>query len=267
MMEASDIVIEDVTKVFPAEGKRGEVRALQRIDLQVMDREFVSLLGPSGCGKSTLLRMIGGLETPSTGSVTHKGVQITRPGPDRGMVFQTYTLFPWMSVLDNIEFGLKQQKKLSRQECRQKAERYIDLVGLRGFEQLYPKSLSGGMKQRVALARALATNPDVLLLDEPFAALDMQTRTVMQELLLRVWQKYPTTIVMVTHDIDEAILLADRVVVMSARPGRIKDIINVDIQRPRNYETRMTPNFLHYKERAAKLIREESFKAVEQQAQ
>lgn len=262
--ESRDIVISDVTKTYPPQGKRGAVHALDTINLTVKDREFVSLLGPSGCGKSTLLRMIGGLETPSTGKVVHKGKTITGPGPDRGMVFQSYTLFPWLTVKKNIMFGLQQQGKIDTPICEQIADEYIDLVGLRGFEDLYPKSLSGGMKQRVAIARALANNPDVLLLDEPFAALDMQTRTVMQELLLSVWQKSPTTIVMVTHDIDEAILLADRVVVMSARPGSVKEIIDVDIPRPRSYETRSEQIFLDYREHAADLIREESFKSIKQ---
>lgn len=259
-----DIVITGVTKTYPPEGKRGEVHALDRIDLTVKDREFVTLLGPSGCGKSTLLRMIGGLETPTTGTIVHKGKVIEGPGPDRGMVFQAYTLFPWLTVRKNIQFGLEQQGKLDTPQIEQIADSYIDLVGLRGFEDLYPKSLSGGMKQRVAIARALAANPDVLLLDEPFAALDMQTRIIMQELLLKVWQKSPTTIVMVTHDIDEAILLADRTVVMSARPGRVKEIMTIDLPRPRAYETRRTPEFLKYRDHAADLIREESFKAAEQ---
>ena len=254
-----NIVITDVTKTYPPEGRRGAVHALDRIDLTVADREFVALLGPSGCGKSTLLRMIGGLETPSTGTIVHKGRVIVGPGPDRGMVFQSYTLFPWLTVRKNIMFGLEQQGKLDTPSIEQIADEYIDLVGLRGFENLFPKSLSGGMRQRVAIARALATNPDVLLLDEPFAALDMQTRIVMQELLLEVWQKSPTTIVMVTHDIDEAILLADRVVVMKARPGAVKEIIDIDIARPRNRETRKDPVFLSYRDHAAELIREESF--------
>jgi NitT/TauT family transport system ATP-binding protein len=259
-----DIVITGVTKTFPPQGKRGAVHALDRIDLVVKDREFVTLLGPSGCGKSTLLRMIGGLETPTAGTITHKNKVVDGPGSDRGMVFQSYTLFPWLTVRKNIQFGLEQQGKVDTPQIEQIADSYIDLVGLRGFEDLYPKSLSGGMKQRVAIARALAANPDVLLLDEPFAALDMQTRIVMQELLLRVWQKSPTTIVMVTHDIDEAILLADRTVVMSARPGRIKEIMDIDIPRPRDYETRRSPEFLAYRDHAADLIREESFKAVGQ---
>ena len=189
-------------------------------------KEFLTLLGTSGCGKSTLLRIIGGLETASSGTISYKQQELRGAGSDRGMVFQNYTLFPWLTVLENIEFGLK-QKNVPAKERREIAEKYVDLVALRGFESLYPKSLSGGMKQRVAIARALANDPDILLLDEPFGALDMQTRELMQELLLNVWQQSPKTIIMVTHDIDEAILLADRVVVMSARPGRVREIIDL----------------------------------------
>ena len=255
-----------VTKLYPGEGKKPGVQALEEIDLHVRSKEFVALLGTSGCGKSTLLRIIGGLESATTGKILFKQKQLTSPGPDRGMVFQAYTLFPWLTVVENIEFGLRQQNLYTKYTCRCRAEEYIDLVGLRGFEDLYPKSLSGGMKQRVAIARAMATDPDILLLDEPFGALDMQTRGTMQELLLDMWQKSPKTIIMVTHDIDEAILLADRVVVMSARPGRVKEIIEVDSPRPRDYHTRVTPQFIQYKEQATELIREESLKLLTAQA-
>ena len=240
MAEDTGLVVHGVEKVY--QSKSGPVFALDHIDLQVHPKEFLSLLGTSGCGKSTLLRIICGLEEATAGSVWHKGQELHGPGPDRGMVFQAYTLFPWLTVLENIEFGLR-QKKLPKKESRDIAEHYIDLVGLRGFEQQCPNSLSGGMKQRVAIARALANDPDVLLLDEPFGALDMQTRGVMQELLLDVWQRSPKTIIMVTHDIDEAIFLADRVAIMSARPGRIKDIVDINIPYPRTQETKLTPEF------------------------
>ena len=178
------------------------------------------------------------------------------------MVFQTYTLFPWLTVEENIAFGLKQRKTKKNAEIKEIVDSYIDLVGLRKFEKLYPKSLSGGMKQRVAIARALANDPDVLLLDEPFGALDMQTRTVMQELLLDVWQKSPKTIVMVTHDIEEAVFLADRVVVMSSRPGSVKEIIDIDLDRPRDYRVKNTEKFMEYKVHCADIIREESMKLI-----
>lgn len=248
-----------VTKTFTS--KKRTVQALEEINLHIRSKEFVALLGTSGCGKSTLLRIIGGLEQATSGKVLFKQKEITGPGADRGMVFQSYTLFPWLTVSENIEFGLK-QKGMNKKECKQIAERYVDIVGLNGFENLHPKSLSGGMKQRVAIARALANDPDILLLDEPFGALDMQTRGVMQELLLDVWQKSPKTIVMVTHDIEEAVFLADRVVVMSARPGTIKEIIDIDLPRPRDYTIKASPEFMKYKMHASELIREESNKLI-----
>ena len=260
MAEDTGLVVHGVEKVY--QSKSGPVFALDHIDLQVHPKEFLSLLGTSGCGKSTLLRIICGLEEATAGSVWHKGQELHGPGPDRGMVFQAYTLFPWLTVLENIEFGLR-QKKLPKKESRDIAEHYIDLVGLRGFEQQCPNSLSGGMKQRVALARALANDPDVLLLDEPFGALDIQTRGVMQELLLDVWQRSPKTIIMVTHDIDEAIFLADRVAIMSARPGRIKEILDIRLDRPRDYRVKTSPAFVAYKERATEIIREESMKLLQ----
>ena len=253
------LVITDVKKIFHS--KAGDVEALSNINLHVRTKEFISLLGTSGCGKSTLLRIIGGLEQQSSGSVKFKQQELVGPSVDRGMVFQQYTLFPWLTIKENIKFGLK-QKKLSKAEQEEIAEYYIEIIGLRGFENLYPESLSGGMKQRVAIARALANDPEILLLDEPFGALDMQTRTVMQELLLDVWQKSPKTIIMVTHDIDEAILLADRVVVMTARPAKIKEIVDIDIERPRTYHTRTSKEFVQYKERISDMIREESMKLM-----
>ena len=253
------LVVDHVNKIF--ETKTRTVEALKDINLHVRSKEFVSLLGTSGCGKSTLLRIIGGLETATDGAVMFKQNEIKGPGADRGMVFQSYTLFPWMTISENIQYGLK-QKKVPKKEREEIAMHYVELVGLKGFENLYPKSLSGGMKQRVAIARALANDPDVLLLDEPFGALDTQTRGVMQELLLDVWQKSPKMVIMVTHDIDEAILLADRVVVMSARPGSVKEIIDIDIDRPRDYKVRMSKEFMDYKMHATELIREERMKLI-----
>jgi ABC-type nitrate/sulfonate/bicarbonate transport system ATPase subunit len=245
------MLISDVSKVFAT--SRGEVQALDHINLEIEPQEFVTLLGTSGCGKSTLLRIIAGLETASTGSVTIAGTPVDGPGPDRGMVFQAYTLFPWLSVLDNIAFGLR-QKGHSRRDARKTAQRFIELVGLHGFEDSYTTALSGGMQQRVALARALANDPEVLLLDEPFGALDMQTRETMQDLLLKIWADSPKTVIMVTHDVEEAILLANRVIVMSARPGRVREIIDVDLGEQRTGETRLTEKFLDYKRRATHLL-------------
>lgn len=253
------LVVEGVTKQY-GEG-RTMVTALERIDLAVGDKEFLALLGPSGCGKSTLLRIIGGLVEPTTGRVVANGRQVKGPGPDRGMVFQSYTLFPWLTVRRNIEFGPREQG-IPAVERERIARRYIDLVGLQGFEDAFPKALSGGMKQRVAIARALANDPEVLLLDEPFGALDTQTRSLMQELLLDVWEQSHKTIVFVTHDVDEAIFMADRVVVMTARPGRVKEVIEVNLPRPRDYHMKTEPIFLEYKRRAVELIREESIKAM-----
>jgi ABC-type nitrate/sulfonate/bicarbonate transport system ATPase subunit len=251
----------NVTKQF--ETKDGMVQALNPVSLHIRDKEFVAILGTSGCGKSTLLRMIGGFDQPTTGSVMFHKKEIHRPSAYIGMVFQSYTLFPWLNVHDNIAFGLRQLKKHTPSEINDIVHEYTELVGLKGFEKKYPKNLSGGMKQRVAIARALATDPSVLLLDEPFGALDMQTREVMQELLLNVWQRSPKTIVMVTHDIDEAILLADRVVVMTSRPGNIKEIIDVNLERPRNWKIRNTEEFLKYRERCSELIRQESMKLIQ----
>lgn len=255
----TDLVISGVTKDFIIRNKA--VNALQEINLTVKHHEFVSILGTSGCGKSTLLRIIGGLEKPTTGKVLMEGREMKGPGADRGMVFQAYTLFPWLTVSQNIEFGLK-ERGVAAAERQRITQKYIEVVGLKKFENAYPKALSGGMKQRVAIARALANDPEVLLLDEPFGALDMQTRGVMQELLLNVWQQSPKTIIMVTHDIDEAIFLADRVIVMTAHPGSVKEIINVDLPRPRDYMIRTSPEFMAYKKQAMQLIHDESIKAV-----
>ncbi|PJI08846.1 MULTISPECIES: ABC transporter ATP-binding protein [Clostridium] len=254
-----DLVISNISKAFNSGA--GTVQALDNINLHVKPKEFVSILGASGCGKSTLLRIIGGLEKPTTGSVILDGKRITGPGPDRGMVFQAYTLFPWLTVQENVEFGLR-EKRVPKHERSEKAKKYVEIVGLKGFEDLYPKMLSGGMKQRVAIARALANDPEIILLDEPFGALDMQTRSLMQELLLNIWQQSQKTIVLVTHDIDEAIFMSDRVVVMKSRPGSIKEIIDIDLPRPRSYHVKTSEKFAKYKNRAMDLIREESMKSM-----
>jgi len=223
--------IKNVFKLFSVDGK--EMEALRDISLSIRDNEFICFIGPSGCGKTTLLRIIAGLDEPSSGGVYLNGELIKGPGPERGMVFQEYSLFPWRTVLDNVAFGLE-LKGVSKDARHEKSRQYLRMVGLERFEERYPHELSGGMKQRVAIARALVNDPHALLMDEPFGALDAQTRNIMQSELLRIWEEEKKTIVFVTHSVDEAIYLADRIVIMSARPGRLKDIIEVNIPRPRN---------------------------------
>jgi ABC-type nitrate/sulfonate/bicarbonate transport system ATPase subunit len=248
----SKLVLDGVSKVFAGKAR---TEALGRTELSVADNDFICILGPSGCGKSTLLRIVAGLEGPTTGRVLLDGQPVERPGPDRGMVFQSYTLFPWLTVRQNILFGTR-----SRPEV---AEKLIQRVGLRGFEDHYPKMLSGGMQQRTALARALANDPKILLLDEPFGALDNQTRALMQELLLGIWEADRKTVLFVTHDIDEAIFMANRVAVMSARPGRIKCELRIELAHPRHYKMKTSPEFSDTKARLTEEIRIEAMKAAE----
>ena len=215
----SILSVRGVSRSFESAGRAPTV-ALQATDLEVTENDFVTILGPSGCGKSTLLRIVAGLDQQSSGEAMLDGKRIAGPGADRGMVFQSYTLFPWLTVLDNVCFGLR-ERNLPRAQQLEIAQSFIQKVGLRGFENHYPKQLSGGMQQRTALARALANSPRMLLMDEPFGALDHQTRELMQELLLGIWEAEKKTVLFVTHDIDEAVFMGSRVVVMSARPGRI----------------------------------------------
>ncbi len=238
------VKIDNVGKVFPV--RDGEVVALQGVSLDIKENEFICVVGPSGCGKSTLLNIIAGLYNPSSGHVYVDGHEVDGPGPERGVVFQQYGLFPWLTVRENIEFGLKLQKK-SKKELAEISAKYMELVDLTSFANSYPKELSGGMKQRVAIARAYAVNPQVLLMDEPFGALDAQSRTQLQTELLETWEKEQKTCFFITHDVDEAIILAQRVVIMSARPGRIKEIVEIDIPYPRTQETKMTQEFLDIK--------------------
>jgi ABC-type nitrate/sulfonate/bicarbonate transport system ATPase subunit len=247
--------IEAVSRVFPGVRGGAPTRALERTDLEVQDNDFICILGPSGCGKSTLLRIVAGLDQPTTGRVLLDGQAVERAGPDRGMVFQSYTLFPWLPVRDNILFGSR--------STPEKAEKLIARIGLRGFENHYPKMLSGGMQQRTALARALANDPKILLLDEPFGALDNQTRALMQELLLGIWEADRKTVLFVTHDIDEAIFMANRVAVMSARPGRIKSEVRIELPHPRHYTMKTSPEFSRYKAGLTEEIRVEALKAAE----
>jgi NitT/TauT family transport system ATP-binding protein len=241
--------------------KGAELVAVDRLSLDVADREIISIVGPSGCGKSTLLRLIAGLVRPSSGEIWLDGHQVMDPGADRGMVFQSYTLFPWLTVQGNVEFGprLRGVTDATRQEA---ARRFINMVGLVGFEHAYPKELSGGMMQRVAIARALANDPEVLLMDEPFGALDAQTRAFMGELLLDIWQKSPKTILFVTHDIEEALFLGDRVYVMTARPGRFRAEVSLTLPRPRTLEVTTSEEFVSAKRRVLAMIREETARTM-----
>jgi len=249
-MSNKTLRIQGVTRSF------GAMLALQPIDLTVAPGEFVAILGPSGCGKSTLLRIVAGLDRPSGGTVALDAAPVTGPGPERGMVFQSYTLFPWLTVEQNIRFGLREAGR-PEAEQREIAARFIARTGLKGFENHWPKQLSGGMQQRCALARALANDPEMLLLDEPFGALDHQTRELMQELLLEIWEADRKTVLFVTHDIDEAVFLASRVLVISARPGRIKAEVPVPLPYPRDWTVKTSPEFAALKARLMADIREE----------
>jgi ABC-type nitrate/sulfonate/bicarbonate transport system ATPase subunit len=235
---------------------RGDTLAVTATDLAVAENDFITILGPSGCGKSTLLRIVAGLDHPTAGEVLLDGRRITGPGAERGMVFQSYTLFPWLDVLDNVCFGLR-ERGMARAEQVETAQGFIRKVGLAGFEHHFPKQLSGGMQQRTAIARALANGPRVLLMDEPFGALDHQTRELMQELLLGIWESERKTVLFVTHDIDEAVFMANRVVVMTARPGRIKLDRAVDLPHPRHYSMKTTPAFAALKAELTDQVREE----------
>ncbi len=233
MQKHARIVVRGLGKHFTDISRQEEIVALDGIDLDIGDDEFLTVLGPSGCGKTTLLNIIAGFDHPTNGDVRLDGEAILKPGPDRGVVFQEYALFPWLSVEQNVEFGLR-ERGVPKPQRRARVRDQIASVGLSGFERRYPQELSGGMRQRVAIARALVNDPKILLLDEPFAALDAQTRTLMQQELLRVWSAARRTAIFITHNIEEAILLGDRVVVMTARPGRIKEIVTVNLPRPRD---------------------------------
>ncbi|MHC8317652.1 ABC transporter ATP-binding protein [Pseudomonas sp. LB3P31] len=234
----------------------GVFTALDKVSFDVPDQQFAVLVGPSGCGKSSLLYLTAGLNEPTAGEIYVGGQQVQGPGADRGMVFQSYTLFPWLTVRQNVEFGLKRRGMAAAQR-KEIVDYYVNEVGLTGFADNYAKQLSGGMMQRVAIARALANDPQILLMDEPFGALDSQTRLQMQQLLLRVWGNSKKTVLFVTHDIDEAILLGDRVYVMGARPGRIKQILDVPIERPRHLDMVMERSFIEMKREIFGLLHDE----------
>lgn len=245
------IEIKGVNKTFVPKGgrrRRQEVHALSDVNLTIGDNEFVTLIGPSGCGKTTLLRMVAGLTTVDQGEVLVDGVPVRGPSPERAMVFQAFALMPWADVIRNVAFGLE-LRGVPKREREEKARTLVEKVGLAGFENSLPHELSGGMRQRVGLARALAVEPSVLLMDEPFGALDEQTKRVMQEELLRIWEQDRKTVIFVTHSIDEAILLADRCVVMSARPGRIYEVESIKIDRPRSRSDETSETFIETKAR------------------
>ena len=257
------VELRDIWKEFVKRDRR--VEALQAIDLAIAPKAFTAILGPSGCGKSTLLNMVAGFEAPTRGEVLANGVAVTAPSPKRAVVFQEPALFPWYSVYDNVVFGPKTQGRPPA-EYRPRAEQILEQVGLQGFASHYPAELSGGMKQRVGIARVLIMEPEVLLMDEPFGSLDAQTRTLMQELLLAVWERHHQTVLFITHDIEEALLLADSVCVMTARPGRMKKRIAVELARPRKLDVTTSPVFNDLKREVLALIREETVRADAERA-
>jgi len=258
MAASSQIVVDNVSHLYrPPRGR--EVLALDQVSLSVASREFVALLGPSGCGKSTLLYLIGGFLPVESGTISVDGKRVQGPGPDRGIVFQHFALFPWKTVRGNILYGLERQG-MPKEEREQRALDFIKLVGLAGFEDSYPSQLSGGMQQRAAIARTLAFDPSILLMDEPFGALDAQTRGLMQGELLRIWQRTPKTVIFVTHDVQEAVYLAERVAVMSARPGRIKTIIDTRFDK-NDPDIFKNPAFVGKVDEIWNLVRDEAMKA------
>ena len=255
MSRKTKLQVKNLSRIY--EGNNGPVVALQDVNLTVKESEFVMIVGPSGCGKTTLINIIGGLDEATSGEVLLDGKPVSAPGVDRGMVFQGYSLFPWLNVQKNIEFGLK-MKGIPAAERADQAKKYIELVGLKGFETALPKQLSGGMKQRVAIARTLANEPEVIFMDEPFGALDAQTRVVMQELLADISRRTGTTILFITHDIDEAVLLGERVYVMSRRPGTVRDVIEVNIPGERSHNSLVLPEFLETKKQIMDMLWQES---------
>jgi NitT/TauT family transport system ATP-binding protein len=263
----AEITFKQVSKVFKVrqKGRVTGFTALSEIDLSIGAGEFVALVGPSGCGKSTLLDLLGGLVKPTSGRILIDGTDVIGPGLDRGIVFQQYALLPWRSAQGNVEFGLE-AKRVPRRERAQQARYYLDLVGLSGFETRYPHELSGGMKQRVAIARSLAFDPEVLLMDEPFAALDAQTRESLQDELLRIWRQTGKTVVFITHGIDEAVYLGQRVAVMTSRPGRIKKIVDVDLgSRASGDDLRSSPEFVRHRHEVWDLLHDEVAKAQQEE--
>ncbi len=251
---ALKLEVRGVFKTFRQKHK--STAALQNIDLHLKKSEFVSIVGSSGCGKSTLLNIVAGLIQPCAGQVLVEGNPVQGPGADRGMVFQGYTLYPWLSVANNIAFGLK-LRHLSKAQIKERVSYYLDVVGLTKFAKAYPKQLSGGMKQRVAIARALANEPEVLLMDEPFGALDAQTKEQMQQFLLELWEQTRVTVLMITHDLEEAVFLSQRVYVMSAHPGEIRQMVTIPLPQHRNLDLKLTPEFIQVKRNIINAMRED----------
>ncbi|MEV8511475.1 ABC transporter ATP-binding protein [Dactylosporangium sp. NPDC051484] len=263
MADHTEIRIRNITKTFPARNS-GALTALENISLDITAGQFLALVGPSGCGKSTLLDLIAGLTSPTSGELTIGGRPVTGPGLDRGVVFQQYALFPWRTAQANIEFGLE-VKGVPRRRRAERAREMLALVGLTAFADRYPHELSGGMRQRVAIARSLAYEPEVLLMDEPYAALDAQTREALQEDLLSIWRRTGTTVLFITHSIEEAVYLGQRVAVMTARPGRIKRIVDIELPDSGGGDPRSTPEFVRYRREIWELLHDEVRKAFETQ--
>ncbi|MEE2932078.1 MAG: ABC transporter ATP-binding protein [Pseudomonadota bacterium] len=261
-LKQGNIIIDDVSVIFERDGVKNI--AIDSTSIKIMPGEFVCILGPSGCGKSTLLNAVAGFISPTQGSVSVDGNIVEKPGPDRGMVFQQYSLFPWKTIRENVAFGPLQTGS-GRAAAEGTANTFLSMVGLYDYADRYPAELSGGMKQRVGIARALANYPSVLLMDEPFGALDAQTRVMMQENLLQIWSEFRITVMFITHDIDEAIFLADRVLVMSASPGRIIADIDIELARPRTLEMTTKDEFIDSKKQCIEIIKAESMRAFEQQ--
>ena len=251
----STVYVRDLQKIYPS--AKGDVQAMKDVNINVMENEFVSIVGPSGCGKSTLLRMIGGLDTATSGKIVIQDRDIIGPGPDRGMVFQSYTLFPWMTVGDNIKFGLK-LRKLPADQQEEILNKYLKIIKLEKFRDSYPRELSGGMKQRVAIARALANSPEVLLMDEPFSALDPQTKADMQLLMRQIWQEEKPTVIFVTHDIEEAVFLSSKIYVLTQRPGTVKAEVPVLLPYDRDLSLKDTDEFIELRRKVNQLIEHES---------
>ena len=249
-----------VAKTFA--GRGGDVVALSRLELEIGDSQFVTIVGASGCGKSTLLNLVAGFDTPSEGSVMVDGVTVAGPGPERGVVFQQTALFPWLSVADNIAFGLRLRANAGKGDVRETVETLLKRTGLAAFRDRRPAELSGGMRQRAAIASVLAIKPKILLMDEPFGALDALTRSIMQDFLLELWEQDRKTVLLVTHDIDEAIYLADRTIVMTAHPGRVREVIDVDLPRPRTFAMHSEPRFIELRDHVRDIVREEAAKGA-----
>lgn len=254
------VQISDLVKTYDPEG--AAVTAVQDMNLDIADNEFVTVLGPSGCGKSTVMECIAGYLEPTSGSVVVNGEEVEEPDPSRGVVFQENRLFPWKTIGENIRFGPQVRDDATVDQGR--VQELLEKTGLEEFEDAYPNELSGGMQQRAELARLLANDPEMMLMDEPFSGLDAMTKELMQELLLEIWDDESRTVLFITHDVEEAIFLADRVVVMTARPGQVKGVIDVDLDRPRDFEVLTTDRFTQYKDRALELIHEEAERAMKQ---